>query len=125
MGTWTDPITSDDIAEDDGGGSAGDGVGSPVQYPEPGEGYHFEVIRTDSADDSDPWRVALEGTLDGVDFGQSPPLDEHRLPSGQDRVEIPVRGPIYGCRIWVENDDATPSDVVAATVRFRRDAVSI
>ena len=118
MGTWTG-ITPENIVEP----NAGDGAATAVAYPEPGEGYHWEVNRTDEAGASDPWIVALEGTLDGTNFGEDPALDSRRLKSSQTYVEIPVRGPIYGCRIKIQNDDDEPTDVVAATVKFRRDAV--
>lgn len=121
MGTWKD-VVSENIVE----ASAGAGARGTLRAIEPGEGGTFEVVRTDDANDSDPWLVGLEITVDDSNFGTDPPLRSFRLATGTGgRILIPFRGPFAGIHVFVINDDATPTDVIAATVKLELDGVTI
>lgn len=119
MGTWTG-ITSEAIIE----ASAGDGIASAAVNPEPGEGYCYVIKRTGDFDDSDPWLGQLQVAVD-VDNGEWVVVDEQRQASTNTLMVFPFRGPIYAARVWIENDDATPTDVVGADVDYRKDGVTI
>ena len=119
MGTWTS-ITSESIIEP----SAGDGIASAAVYPEPGEGYCYVVKRTGDFDDSDPWKGELQVAVD-VANDEWVTVDTRRNTASQTLMTFPFRGPLYAVRVWIENDDITPTDVVGADVDYRRDGVTI
>ena len=122
MGTWQDIITiSADLEE----ASAGAGAASAAFYPEPGEGWVIEVKRKDGGPNNEPWRAALEQSLDGTNWETSPAMRDQRRKYNQLIVMFPLRGPIYCCRVKIQNDDPSPDDKVKVDVRARRDAVVI
>ena len=104
--------------------SAGAGVGSNTISANPGEKVHLDVVRIDAAGASDPWRVAVEVSTAPGSRWSDPPIRNRRLTAAQTNPGFVVSG-YYGYRIWVENDDDDPTDVVEVVVRYRGDGVNI
>lgn len=103
---------------------AGSGAATNEITLNPGEKAHVFVTRTDGSGAGDPWLIAIQGSIkDAPDYAEDPPLREYRLDDTQTEVDFIVAGP-FAFRIYVEND-GTDTDVVAATVGWRKDGVSI
>lgn len=103
---------------------AGDGIGSSTITANPGEKVHIDVERIDVGP-TEPWRVAIEASTNpGAPRWSNPPIMNRRLLSTQLTPNIVVSG-YFAYRVWVENDDGTPTDVVIAKVRYRKDGVDL
>jgi hypothetical protein len=122
MGSWT-AYDSENIDEADNGG-AGNGDGTAEINLNPGEKAQVDVERTDAAAAGDDWLIAVQATVeDSPDYADDPPIRAIRMKGTQTKKSLLIAG-LYGFRIWVQNDD-TDTDVVAATVGWRKDGVSI
>lgn len=117
---WSNESTVETIEES----VSGDGVGSSTYLIPPGGKLHLDILRIDAGANNEPWLCAIDVSTDPDSRWSDPHHRCQRFLSTQLNPNFCVSG-YYAARVWVENDDLTPVDLVEVEIRYRLDGVSL